>query len=769
MAYPNQLQPQLYMDFADWENLHPDTTYMPIVPFPCNRRLLHRRNPQGVISPVARLNHANAYEQARDAIRRLYSVSPDELQNYEVPVNQAGAINWREVPDGWTVTTDANQNYQWEEQAFLHLNNHWYYTADRQPANAAGQVLKRTDPNVAAVSTGASSLHPTDQDFDLYVQTLRPTGVRNSVLFGIHLEIPIGTWEHLQEINFQYWTIQDIADRDVQDARQIIVGRLTNTALPTNWYTYILPLQAQIYFQPILNELEKLKMVLCTNDRPAHFRIGPHRWDEVVSDLIQTEIDRINAIPNHQWTEQVNRPHLIWGNQQSYHINYINMRTWLFGYRTMQALSIIWRQWEIQAVLNPQDGNNPAVNLGRQIGQPGVPVPPPGQPFNPQHVLPYGIHPAPIPYAFQQPIPYAHQAAPPVAHNQAQAAAAALRIKAEIKHDEVPEWDGQETEHSGLLEWIADIDSLAELVPSDALGSIVPARLTGSARHWWRNLPPQERRRLSQGWTQLREAVIQNWATSQWRHKKQRKGMESRYREPGYITESPQEYAVRKRLMLQIASPDITDVNVIFYIMEGAPRYWRDILPPDSLNYWPTFYQALDTYKEKLIQGTEADKMLRHIKKSQKVMKGITAALASFNIEDTVAANQSKASPFTRETPKTANRPYKSFYTGPPLDYIISKNGTPKSKGKAGCKICRSGNHYTNECPKYEEDKAKFKEWKRKQNNLTKPKAAVLATYDHEAICAALGESPYPEYSSSSEEEEDLTSSSSDESSESEN
>jgi hypothetical protein len=414
-----------------------------------------------------------------------------------------------------------------------------------------------------------------------------------------------------------------------------------------------------------------------------------------------------------------------------------------------RALFLIWRQWENLYYYNPGDAGNPVY----QARMAGGPIP---HPLGPQMAMPHGgprgAHGGGYPAFGAAPHPpmafrYAHQVNLPVG-----AVAATLQINNKIKMSDIKTWDGNSED---LVTWIKEINSLAQLTEDAELGQSIPYRLTAEAKDWWNSLTQQEQTNYSTSWTNMKDGILAQWATPDWYNRRQREAMQSRFRDPGHEAETPLQYANRKRQMFTLMQNPMTDANLIHYILAGAPDEWRDVLPPDQCLDWVSFRYALNTYHDRLLKkAQESDtfkKAQKRIDKAAAAMEVYAAAAKPFFKAAKKGKDERKKFPFSREKPPTANRAYKSFYTGTPIDSVVSPKGAPYLRGQPGCKVCKSGMHTTYECPQYAADKAAFREWKIKQETGNSKKTAAAAPYNHAMACAALGINSEPEYSSSDE------------------
>ncbi|KAL0057035.1 hypothetical protein AAF712_016343 [Marasmius tenuissimus] len=108
-----------------------------------------------------------------------------------------------------------------------------------------------------------------------------------------------------------------------------------------------------------------------------------------------------------------------------------------------------------------------------------------------------------------------------------------FRFDMKLKFENVPTWDGN-TEN--IMQWINEVNDLARHNDEVRiqLGSIVPRRLTSTAKRWYYSLPREHRSDLEKDWRFLREEIAGFYMNWKWSEEVRRKATRATYREPGH-------------------------------------------------------------------------------------------------------------------------------------------------------------------------------------------------------------------------------------------
>jgi hypothetical protein len=247
-----------------------------------------------------------------------------------------------------------------------------------------------------------------------------------------------------------------------------------------------------------------------------------------------------------------------------------------------------------------------------------------------------------------------------------------------LKDADVPKWDGDPDK---LLRWIQRCNLIAEDGPKAwrQLGKVVPRSFTGTAQDWYFSLPMDYQQEIRQNWTTMRQALADFFLSSKWLDKTRTKALRASYRQAGYGREKPSEYFIRKRELLNSVY-SFEDSSVMSEVMNGAPRSWCTVLDTQKYDSIVQFHAAV-IFHEDTLMDLPMNKPENHTREDHVEQR------KSFQRPDTSArANLVGATP-TMEPPKF-----------PKDDSIVSKKGTPESKGARPCRHCGSGKHWDNEC-----------------------------------------------------------------------
>ncbi|KDN46767.1 hypothetical protein RSAG8_04147, partial [Rhizoctonia solani AG-8 WAC10335] len=142
--------------------------------------------------------------------------------------------------------------------------------------------------------------------------------------------------------------------------------------------------------------------------------------------------------------------------------------------------------------------------------------------------------------------------------------------------DTVPTWDGNK---ETLADWITVINELAER--SDytyvQLGELVPLRFEADAKEWWYSHDAAWRLPKTRNWDTLKDAVLTHFMNRTWMERQANKAQYRAYRDSLHPQETPSQYIRDKKKMLQHTHEYQSEGQLIFAVLEKAPREWGRI------------------------------------------------------------------------------------------------------------------------------------------------------------------------------------------------
>ncbi|THU81517.1 hypothetical protein K435DRAFT_809008 [Dendrothele bispora CBS 962.96] len=148
------------------------------------------------------------------------------------------------------------------------------------------------------------------------------------------------------------------------------------------------------------------------------------------------------------------------------------------------------------------------------------------------------------------------------------------RILEKLKHDTVPQWDGNT---DSIIRWLSKVNDLASYSPAvnQQLGSIVPRRLQGKAEVWYFSIPLGKHRKLEESWDQLRQEIMEYYMNQTWVDRTKKRARDTQYREAGHAKETPSDYFIVRKKDLLTAVFQMEDSEIIQDVMDSAPRNWH--------------------------------------------------------------------------------------------------------------------------------------------------------------------------------------------------
>ena len=271
-----------------------------------------------------------------------------------------------------------------------------------------------------------------------------------------------------------------------------------------------------------------------------------------------------------------------------------------------------------------------------------------------------------------------------------------------LKTEAIPRWDGHP---DSLAKWVLKLNHLAERSKQifKQLGQLVPTRLEKEADQWFWSLPVDYRRVAMTDWGTLRDVICSYFMNRAWLDRQKSRANKAHYREPGYSSESPTSYYIRKSELLLLVYR-MNDSEIMMEMMNGAPAFWRTIIDPHRCRNLVEFASAIKYYEESLentpFQGSSSSSSLdRRIRQLEESFKNSNRSSSSARFNNYSGGNNTRPTyPHSARSNligASSSLPPPSF---PRDDSVISKGNTPEKKGARPCRFCGSPKHWDNDC-----------------------------------------------------------------------
>lgn len=302
--------------------------------------------------------------------------------------------------------------------------------------------------------------------------------------------------------------------------------------------------------------------------------------------------------------------------------------------------------------------------------------------------------------------------------------------------DVVDKWDG---DPDTLASWIWSINIVANRGPEiwDQLGQQIPLRLTGRAKDWFESQSKRYQAFMMTDWQNMRAGICDYFMNRTWLDKQKGKATRAHYRESGYANETPSDYIIRKKKLLQMVFK-LTKTELILEILNGAPQYWRTIMDTSRIESFRDFQATVKYHEETLMSGTRGE--------------GSVSRRDIDKLWEAIKSNKQSKSKFAKTHAVQTMKP-----KYPPDDKNVSKKATPKSKGARPCIHCGSQMHWDNECKYHPKNIKKVKSY---FSNASQEEQDDQAEYEKMEAEAEESDSdegdPTSEESDSSESDQDF-------------
>ncbi|KAF8748132.1 zinc finger protein [Rhizoctonia solani] len=248
---------------------------------------------------------------------------------------------------------------------------------------------------------------------------------------------------------------------------------------------------------------------------------------------------------------------------------------------------------------------------------------------------------------------------------------APVHFDTKLKPDIIPEWDGDTKK---LLRWMTSINNIAEYSSYTRiqLGQQIPLRFTGRALRWFNALDKDYRQIITEDWPALRQAITIHFMNRTFLNRSKNEAMR-----------------IRKMEALTIVS-DWTDSELIFEIMNGAPKSWTTHIDTSRIVTWEDFLDKIAWHEEDLLgkDSSHNSDIQRQLHQMQSTLK---------RLEGNRHSRPSARSHLAGSKPVGwhQNNPPPKY---PKDDSTVSKGKTPKDKKARPCRHCGSMMHWDRDC-----------------------------------------------------------------------
>ena len=290
-----------------------------------------------------------------------------------------------------------------------------------------------------------------------------------------------------------------------------------------------------------------------------------------------------------------------------------------------------------------------------------------------------------------------------------------------LKQEMIPDWDGNE---DTLLHWIHKVNSLASRSPvvAEQLGSIIPFKLKGEADNYWCSLPKAIQEQATRSWYNMRNLLSDYFMGPSWQIHQRSICRNMQWRQSGHYDESPSEYFIRKKVLLDHLW-NMGDDEIMNEVLNGAPSGWRIVLTPHLLNL-QEFQKAIKAHEEILCSYPPVRSLVdQHAISKARYFRDMDgnhpmssrssgSNRSSEGNRSTGTKSRSQFQSSLNPTETSSPHAFLGYSENLPSpkhakdDSNVSLYNTPESKGARGCRHCGSGKHWDKEC-KYARKEAK--------------------------------------------------------------
>ncbi|KAG9076253.1 hypothetical protein FRC06_009605, partial [Ceratobasidium sp. 370] len=128
----------------------------------------------------------------------------------------------------------------------------------------------------------------------------------------------------------------------------------------------------------------------------------------------------------------------------------------------------------------------------------------------------------------------------------------------------------------------------------------------GRALSWFTSLDDDYRRQITYSWDTLKTAITIHFMSRTYLDRIKSKAMNAKYRDHDHSHETPSDYIIRKMQLMQMAG-EWSDSELMFEIMNGAPKQWRAYIDVSSILTFRDFQDKIKWHEEDLMSSRSSD------------------------------------------------------------------------------------------------------------------------------------------------------------------
>ncbi|KAF9536972.1 hypothetical protein CPC08DRAFT_771404 [Agrocybe pediades] len=303
-------------------------------------------------------------------------------------------------------------------------------------------------------------------------------------------------------------------------------------------------------------------------------------------------------------------------------------------------------------------------------------------------------------------------------------------IKAELKQDQLPKWDGN---HDTAVDYFWNIQQLAALgrhIP-EALGYWLWKNLEegSTVQIWFAMLAPTQQAYMHSHYLAYLRGIKEGYLGRVWQRNMNKAYESQSFRQSGHEKETPAHFVARRVMYTRmLVHSDEGGPLEVFLVMQCAPISWGPVINLDSIKSISDLYAKVTEHERALIHTSRmehshlviTDNLAYSLRKLGLSLPGSSSFDKSrakrMNIvgrtahagqieEEASPASEQNDSPDSGDAilkevyqvlKQRQRPPPKGGYPFPKNDHVTTKMGcAPPSP----CKVCGSANHWDKECP----------------------------------------------------------------------
>jgi hypothetical protein len=304
-------------------------------------------------------------------------------------------------------------------------------------------------------------------------------------------------------------------------------------------------------------------------------------------------------------------------------------------------------------------------------------------------------------------------------------------IKAELKKEDLPSWDG---DHETAIDYFWKIQQLA------SLGGFVPQALgywlwtslkEGSTiQLWFSMLSSPEQDYMRSHYLSYLYGIKEGFLGRVWQRRMHNIYENQSFRQAGHENETPVRFIMRRTMYTRmLVNGDNGGPVEVYMVMQRAPLSWGPAINVDNIRSTSQLHSKVTEHEKTLMHISRveslrlitADNLLYNLRRLGISASGVNTTKRSthpdkqmFRRRANLGETEDVASPSSEQTPTNEERvehevfqvlarkqraPPKGGYPFPKNDHVVTKMGKPPP---SPCKICGSSKHWDKECSDYD-------------------------------------------------------------------